>query len=83
MKQMALAVAREFEKHERTTRKAEFLARMEGLVPWAEFCTVIEPHYPKAGNGRRPVGVERMLRCTLWPTGSTWPTKPAKTPSTT
>ena len=23
---------------------------------------MIEPHYPKAGNGRPPVGLERMLR---------------------
>jgi IS5 family transposase len=25
-------------------------------------CALIEEHYPKAGNGRPPVGVERMLR---------------------
>jgi len=25
-------------------------------------CGLIEPFYPKAGNGRPPVGVERMLR---------------------
>ena len=62
MKQMTLAAAKGFEKHNRATRKAEFLARMESLMPWAEFCTVIEPHYPKAGNGRPPVGLERMLR---------------------
>ena len=62
MKQMTLAASRGFEKHGRATRKAEFLARMEGLIPWAEFCALIEPHYPKAGNGRPPVGVERMLR---------------------
>ena len=31
-------------------------------MPWAEFCALIEPHYPKAGNGRPPVGLERMLR---------------------
>ena len=62
MKQMTLAASRGFEKHGRATRKAEFLARMEGLMPWAEFCALIEPHYPKAGNGRPPVGVERMLR---------------------
>jgi IS5 family transposase len=62
MKQMTLAATRGFEKHNRATRKAEFLARMESLMPWAEFCTVIEPHYPKAGNGRPPVGLERMLR---------------------
>ena len=35
---------------------------MDALVPWAEFCSVIEPYYPKAGDGRRPVGLERMLR---------------------
>jgi IS5 family transposase len=39
-----------------------FLATMEKIVPWPELCSVIEPHYPKAGNGRPPVGLERMLR---------------------
>ena len=48
--------------HGRVTRKAEFLARMEALVPWAEFCVLIEPYYPKAGGGRPPRGMERMLR---------------------
>jgi len=62
MKQMTLAMAKGFEKHLRGTRKAEFLARMESLMPWAEFCALIEPHYPKVGNGRPPVGLERMLR---------------------
>jgi IS5 family transposase len=65
MKQMTLAAAKGFEVHGRATRKAEFLARMEALVPWAEFCRLIEPHYPKAGNGRPPVGLERMLRMYL------------------
>lgn len=61
MKQISLAV-RGFEKHARPTRKAEFLARMETLMPWAELCALIEPHYPKAGNGRPPIGLERILR---------------------
>jgi IS5 family transposase len=65
VKQMTLATARGFEVHGRATRKAEFLARMEALVPWAQFCAVLEPHYPKAGNGRPPVGLERMLRMYL------------------
>ena len=52
MKQITLAAVTRFEKHERATRKAEFLACMEGLMPWAEFCALIEPHYPKTGNGR-------------------------------
>jgi len=62
MKQMTLATGTGFEKHGRATRKAEFLSRMDALVPWAAFCALIEPHYPKAGNGRPPVGLERMLR---------------------
>jgi transposase, IS5 family len=65
MKQMTFATAKGFEVHGRATRKAEFLARMETLVPWAQFCALIEPHYPKAGNGRPPVGLERMLRMYL------------------
>jgi IS5 family transposase len=35
---------------------------MEQVVPWSALCLLVEPHYPKAGNGRRPVGIERMLR---------------------
>jgi IS5 family transposase len=35
---------------------------MEWLVPWGEFCALIEPYTPKAGNGRPPVGLERILR---------------------
>jgi IS5 family transposase len=35
---------------------------MEQIVPWQELCAVIEPYYPKPGNGRPPVGLERMLR---------------------
>lgn len=62
MKQLTLAAGSGFEKHGRATRKAEFLARMEILMPWAEFCALIEPHYPKVGNGRPPVGLERILR---------------------
>jgi transposase, IS5 family len=65
VKQMTLAAAKGFEVHGRSTRKAEFLARMEALVPWAAFCALIEPHYPKAGNGRPPRGMERMLRMYL------------------
>jgi len=41
-------------------RRAEFLEEMEQVVPWAELCALIEPVYPKAGQGRPPVGVERM-----------------------
>jgi IS5 family transposase len=58
-------MAKGFEVHGRATRKSEFLARMDALVPWAEIGALIEPFYPKAGNGRPPVGLERMLRMYL------------------
>lgn len=51
-----------FERYAKKTRRAEFLEQMELVVPWGELVALVEPHYPQAGNGRRPVGVERMLR---------------------
>jgi len=51
-----------FERYTKKTRRAIFLEEMEQVVPWRELCALIEPHYPKPGNGRPPVGVERMLR---------------------
>jgi IS5 family transposase len=66
MKQQTLAMAgaqnAQYEQFRRPTRRDAFLATMEGIVPWQALCGVIEPHYPKPGNGRPPVGLERMLR---------------------
>jgi len=66
MKQQTLAMAADqgagFEQYRRPTKRDAFLATMEQIVPWQDLCEVIEPHYPKAGNGRPPIGLERMLR---------------------
>ncbi len=51
-----------FDRYAKTTRKAAFLAEMDKIVPWKRLCGVIEPFYPKAGAGRPPIGLERMLR---------------------
>ncbi|MFZ6731778.1 IS5 family transposase [Undibacterium sp. Ji42W] len=51
-----------FERYAKTTKRAVFLSEMNQAVPWSMLCELVEPHYPKAGNGRPPVGVERMLR---------------------
>ena len=51
-----------FERYSKKTKRALFLEEMEQVVPWSKLCALIEPHYPQAGNGRPPVGVERMLR---------------------
>src|ERR1700752_1030265 len=61
MKQLTLAAVG-FERYAKTTRRAAFLAELERVVPWSALCALIEPFYPKPGNGRPPVGVERMLR---------------------
>jgi transposase, IS5 family len=46
----------------KVTRREQFLAEMDAVIPWARLLALIEPHYPKAGNGRQPLGVEKMLR---------------------
>jgi hypothetical protein len=61
MKQLTLATMG-FERYAKTTRRAAFLAEMERVVPWSALSGLIEPFYPKPGNGRPPVGVEPMLR---------------------
>jgi IS5 family transposase len=60
--QKSLANAMTFEKYKKPTRREQFLAEMEQVVPWKELCTLIEPYYPKPGRGRPPIGLERMLR---------------------
>jgi IS5 family transposase len=62
MKQASLAEQPGFQRYSKKTRRALFLEEMEQVVPWGKLCSLVEPHYPKTGNGRRPVGIERMLR---------------------
>lgn len=64
MKQQTLAG---LAKYAKTTRRAQFLADMDRVVPWRELLAVVEPHYPKVSpqGGRPPVPLERMLRIYL------------------
>lgn len=66
MKQQTLATAADqsagFERYRKLTRRDEFLATMDAIVPWPELCDVIRPHYAKGVGGRPPIGLERMLR---------------------
>jgi hypothetical protein len=61
MKQQTLAG---LERYRKTTRRAQFLADMEGVVAWPELQAVVEPVYPKVSEagGRPPIPLERMLR---------------------
>jgi len=46
----------------RKTRTEMCLAGMDALRPWPRMLVVIDPVYPKAGNGRRPNPLDTMLR---------------------
>ena len=53
----------EYAAKKKLTRRDRFLAEIEAVTPWAALVAVIAPHYPKGdGRGRRPIGLERMLR---------------------
>jgi IS5 family transposase len=61
MSQLSFATLDHQNKKKRTKREV-FLAEMNAVVPWALLLALIEPVYPKAGNGRRPYPLEVMLR---------------------
>jgi len=44
------------------TRKREFLAEMERVVPWAALIELVAPFAPEGRRGRPPFSVETMLR---------------------
>src|SRR3984893_2612257 len=46
----------------KVTRRERFLGEMDAVIPWVRLLALIEPHYPKAGPGRQPLGLEKMLR---------------------
>jgi len=62
MKQLSLAEMGFGPKAGKQTRKAVFLSEMEVVVPWSRLEALIEPHYPKKGNGRPPMSFSTMLR---------------------
>ena len=53
-----------FERYGKTTRRAQFLADMDRVIPWPELAAAVETVYPKIGeaDGRPPIPLERMLR---------------------
>lgn len=61
MKQTTFASAA-WDKKGKVTRRERFLAEMDAVIPWERLLGLIEPHYPKAGAGRQPHPMARMLR---------------------
>ena len=61
MKQQTLSG---FDKYGKTTRRAQFLADMDQIIPWPELAAAVQTVYPKISEngGRPPFPLERMLR---------------------
>ena len=47
------------------TKKKEFLAKIERLIPWGEWLLLIRPCYYKGERGNKPYDLELMLRIYL------------------
>ena len=47
------------------TKKKEFLAQIERIVPWKEWLALIQPCYYKGERGNKPYPLETMLRLHL------------------
>ena len=62
MRQMTLAHQAEFQRYSKKTRREQFLEEMDAVMPWAELLALVAPHYSKGEIGRKPVGLEIMLR---------------------
>lgn len=64
MSQMSFGDA-EYSRKKKRTRREEFLAEMDQVVPWDSLLGLIEPFYPVAGRGRHPYPIATMLRVHL------------------
>ena len=61
MSQLSFA-ALDHRNEKKQTKRERFPGEMDTVVPWATLLGLVEPHYPKAGNGRRPYALDVMPR---------------------
>lgn len=52
----------EYAGRKKQTRRDKFLVEMEQAVPWSRLVVHLAPLYVNGERGRRPIGLERMLR---------------------
>ncbi len=55
----------EYAGRRRAARRETFLGTMDKMISWDHWVSEIRPHYPSGKRGRRPRGVETMLRMYL------------------
>lgn len=46
----------------RQTKRDRFLREMDEAIPWAAFEELVKPYYFQGKRGRKPIGIESMLR---------------------
>jgi len=62
MQQLTLAHQADFQRYAKKTRREQFLEEMDTVMPWVDLLALVAPYYSKGETGRRPVGLEIMLR---------------------
>ena len=55
----------EYSNRKKKTKREEFLDAMEKIIPWSYWVDMIRPYYFNNKRGRRPIGIETMLRMYL------------------
>ena len=55
----------EYANRKKTTRREDFLQKMNEIIPWEAWGGLIQPFYPSGKRGRPTRGIEMMLRMYL------------------
>ena len=55
----------EYSNRKKKTKREEFLDAMEKIIPWECWIDMIRPYYFNNQRGRKPIGIETMLRMYL------------------
>lgn len=55
----------EYSNRRKVTAREKFLTQMDEIIPWEDWVAIIQPYYPNNNRGRRPIGIETMLRMYL------------------
>ena len=53
-----------YDSKKKKTRREKFLEEMDQVIPWERLLKIVRHNYPKKGNGRQPMPVERIRSCT-------------------
>jgi transposase, IS5 family len=62
MKKQASFASVAWSRKGKVTRREQFLAEMDKVIPWPRLLQLIAPHYHQGQTGRQPHDLERMLR---------------------